>query len=264
MALLEQRRVEEASATLESRPPSGRIGPLGTFHMARMALRTAEGRHDEAVADAHELLARIAARRHAGMRLSDAAAEALLAAGRVEEAVAVARAGLQTALWWGAPRTIAPLRRVLGLALDDEQELRAAVGLVEQGPFRLEACRSMLALGAHLRRHRRRREAREPLRQALDLAHRMGAGGLEASADSELRACGARPRSVLLNGVESLTPSERRVADLVARGRTNREVAQALFVERSTVESHLRSVFRKLDVDGREQLAPLLAEPKLQ
>lgn len=146
--------------------------------------------------------------------------------------------------------------------MDDEQELRLAVGLVEDGPFRLEACRSLLALGGHLRRHRRRREAREPLRSALDLAHRMGAQRLKASADTELRACGARPRSVVLTGVESLTPSERRVAELVAGGHSNRQVAQALFVERSTVESHLRSVFRKLDIDGRDRLAPLLADSK--
>jgi DNA-binding CsgD family transcriptional regulator len=60
--------------------------------------------------------------------------------------------------------------------------------------------------------------------------------------------------------VESLTPSERRVAELVATGRSNREVAQALFVSRATVETHLRSVFRKLDVASRDQLAPLLSE----
>lgn len=75
----------------------------------------------------------------------------------------------------------------------------------------------------------------------------------------ELRATGARPRSVLLSGVESLTPSELRVARLVAQGRSNPEVAQSLFVTRATVETHLHAVYRKLDVSRREQLSTALA-----
>jgi DNA-binding CsgD family transcriptional regulator len=145
------------------------------------------------------------------------------------------------------------------LARRDEQHLRAAVALSESGPFRPEAARCLLALGAHLRRSGRRAEAREPLRRALDLAGQIGARPLQSQAETELRACGARPRSLSCTGVESLTPSERRVAELVAAGRSNREVAQALFISRATVETHLRSVFRKLDVASRDQLAPLLS-----
>ena len=63
-----------------------------------------------------------------------------------------------------------------------------------------------------------------------------------------------------MTGVESLTVSERRVAELVAEGRSNKEVARAQFVTRSTVESHLRSIFRKLDVASRHEIAPLLVE----
>ena len=74
------------------------------------------------------------------------------------------------------------------------------------------------------------RQAREPLRRALDLAGQIGARPLQSQAETELRACGARPRSLAYTGVESLTPSERRVAELVAAGRSNPEVAQALFV----------------------------------
>jgi DNA-binding CsgD family transcriptional regulator len=96
------------------------------------------------------------------------------------------------------------------------------------------------------------------LRLALDLSYRCGAQPLAAEASVELRACGARPRSIALSGVASLTPSERRVAEMVAAGRSNPQVAQALFVSRATVESHLRSIFRKLDVSSRDQLGPLL------
>ena len=65
---------------------------------------------------------------------------------------------------------------------------------------------------------------------------------------------------MLLTGVESLTASESRVAELAADGLTNREIAQALFVTMRTVEGHLTQVFRKLDLSSREQLAGALAE----
>jgi DNA-binding CsgD family transcriptional regulator/tetratricopeptide (TPR) repeat protein len=261
MPLVELGRLEEARLELERHEPRQEyIGPIGSLHAARMALHCAEGRTERALADAEELLERLRDRRHAGLRLKDAAAETLLAAGQRERAAAVAAAGLEVAERWGAPGTIAPFRRVLGLAWRDEQHLRAAVALSESGPFRPEAARCLLALGAYLRRSGRRAEAREPLRRALDLAGQIGARPLQSRAETELRACGARPRSLSYTGVESLTPSERRVAELVAAGRSNREVAQTLFVSRATVETHLRSVFRKLDVASRAELAPLLSE----
>ena len=75
----------------------------------------------------------------------------------------------------------------------------------------------------------------------------------------ELLAAGARPRSVLRSGVDALTPSERRVADLAAEGLTNREIAQALFVTVRTVEMHLTAAYRKLDVSSRTALLAALA-----
>jgi DNA-binding CsgD family transcriptional regulator len=66
------------------------------------------------------------------------------------------------------------------------------------------------------------------------------------------------------SGVEALTASERRVAALAAGGRSNREIAGELFVTKATVETHLRSVFRKLDVRSRDQIADRLADEKLQ
>jgi DNA-binding CsgD family transcriptional regulator len=82
---------------------------------------------------------------------------------------------------------------------------------------------------------------------------------LRERARTELAATGARPRrEALLSGPESLTPSERRIAELAARGQSNREIAQALFVTPKTVEYHLRNSYRKLEISGRSELARTL------
>jgi DNA-binding CsgD family transcriptional regulator len=86
----------------------------------------------------------------------------------------------------------------------------------------------------------KRKEARERFAEVLQLAHDCGAAGLEELARTELAATGARPRKAVFTGVESLTPSELRVARIAAEGMTNREIAQALTVTEKTVETHLR------------------------
>ena len=118
----------------------------------------------------------------------------------------------------------------------------------------------MVELGSALRRANRRSEAREPLRRGLELATVCGAVPLAELAETELLATGARPRRIALSGVESLTPSERRVAEMAAEGSTNRQIAQDLFVTTKTVEVHLSSVYRKLDIASRTQLAAALAD----
>ena len=92
----------------------------------------------------------------------------------------------------------------------------------------------------------------------MDLAHHCGARPLAERARQELLACGARPRRLVLSGVESLTVSERRVAEMAAGGKSNPEIAQALFVTRKTVEAHLAQAYRKLDIGSREQLPAAL------
>ena len=82
---------------------------------------------------------------------------------------------------------------------------------------------------------------------------------LAEHAETELRATGARPRRVVLTGLDSLTASERRIAELASQGLTNREIAQTLFVTARTVEGHLTSVFRKLQLDSRDELPAALA-----
>ncbi len=133
--------------------------------------------------------------------------------------------------------------------------------MLESSGARLELARALIDLGAVLRRDGRRARARELLRRGLELATRCGAERLAAYGRDELQATGARPRRIALSGVESLTPSERRVAQLAAGGDTNRAIAQALFVTEKTVEGHLAHAFDKLGVRSRTRLRDALGEP---
>ncbi|TML50310.1 MAG: helix-turn-helix transcriptional regulator, partial [Actinobacteria bacterium] len=92
-------------------------------------------------------------------------------------------------------------------------------------------------------------------------AHTCGAKPLAERAHAELLATGARPRRLVLTGLDSLTPSERRVAAMAADGMTNREIAQALFVTPRTVEVHLSNAYRKLGISSRSQLPQTLTAP---
>ncbi len=138
--------------------------------------------------------------------------------------------------------------------------LQAAVELGRSIPPRLETLRSLVELGAALRRGGERAACRGPLQEAADLARQQGARRLYERARTELAASGARPRrELLLSGPESLTPSERRIAELAAGGQSNREIATMLFVTPKTVEYHLRNAYRKLDIQTRRELASALA-----
>jgi len=114
----------------------------------------------------------------------------------------------------------------------------------------LELGRTLLAKGQVLRRLKQKRAARETLQEALDIFERLGAPLWAGQATAELARIGLRPPAPL-----GLTPTEERVAELVAAGQTNREVAQALFVSVHTVEDNLRRIYRKLGVRSRTELA---------
>ncbi|MBV8999992.1 MAG: AAA family ATPase [Solirubrobacterales bacterium] len=181
---------------------------------------------------------------------------------RNEEALALAREDLELAQQWGAPGTLARALRVLGTLERDTgiDHLRDAVAAAAGSPARLEHAKALAALGRCLRHARHERAAREPLRQAIELAERCGAHGLAHDARSELHASGGRARSTALKGPGSLTASERRVASLAAAGHSNREIAQALFVTPKTVEMHLGNAYRKLEIGSRRQLTAALAQ----
>ena len=188
-------------------------------------------------------------------------AEALRRFDRATEGRALVEEELELARRWGAPGTVArSLRALAGTSPSDAlTHLREAVEIVGDSPARLEAAKSLAALGSVLRRSRRRSEAREPLRRALELAVSCGSGPLEKHVRSELYATGGRPRAAKLSGVGSLTSSEHRVAALAADGARNRDIAQELFVTSKTVETHLSSVYRKLGIRSRNELTTALA-----
>jgi DNA-binding CsgD family transcriptional regulator len=192
------------------------------------------------------------------------AALALHRLGEQGEARRLAGEELELARAWGAPRALGAALRAAGLIEGGEHGLtllEEAVQALDGSPAKLEQAKARAELGAALRRANRRSQAREQLRHAVELATTCGATELAARAERELLATGARPRRVALSGVDSLTPSERRVAELAAEGPTNREIAQALFVTQRTVEVHLTSIYRKLAISSRSQLAAALAEP---
>ena len=232
--------------------------------LARARVAEAEHRDDEAIAGLLEL-----GRRSRGWGLErpvppwrSTAARLLAARGEGDHARRLAAEELAAARRWGG-------REVLGIALRgtalvaeplDLAALEASVTALDDGVAQLELARSLVELGSARRRARQRSAAREPLERGMELAHRCGAAGLAEHARTELRAAGARPRRLVRTGAEALTPSERRVSELAAEGRTNREIAAELYITVATVETHLRHAFQKLGVSARTQLRGALAE----
>jgi DNA-binding CsgD family transcriptional regulator len=176
------------------------------------------------------------------------------------------RGQLESALEWLSERT-----RVIssGWASGIETRVRALVseGEVADSLYcesiahlsgtraRLELARTHLLYGEWLRRERRRLDAREHLRAALDAFTSTGAEAFARRAERELLAAGERARKRTADTIDQLTPQETQIARLAANGHTNREIAAQLFISASTVEYHLGKAFRKLGVRSRTQLA---------
>ncbi|MGD9571304.1 MAG: AAA family ATPase [Thermoleophilia bacterium] len=232
----------------------------GSVFLARAetAVLLAEGRHSDALDAAGRIEAALADR---GTRdvmnprwvpWRSLTARALMGLGRDAEAADLLEAELARARGCGAPGPVGRALRLLGRP--DE-----AVAVLEGSTSRLELARALADQGTARRLARRPTEAREPLRRALELADACGAAGLADHVRAELGAAGARPRTTAIRGVGALTPSERRAAEMAATGMTNRAIAEALYVTPKTIELHLSSAYRKLDVRTRHELPGALA-----
>ena len=183
----------------------------------------------------------------------------------VEAAVRAGRPELAE-LWLGRlldidqgtfPEARALVRRSRALVATGEEadlEFEEALRAHERAERPLDRARTALLYGEHLRRERRRVDAREPLRFALGVFDRLGAVPWAERARSELRATGETARKREPSSLDQLTRQELQVLRAVAQGITNREVAAQLFISPRTVDHHLRSIFLKLGITSRAEL----------
>jgi DNA-binding NarL/FixJ family response regulator len=123
-----------------------------------------------------------------------------------------------------------------------------------------EGARTELAYGEFLRRAGERKQARDPLRSALELFDQAGATPWAERARAELRASGESARRRDPSTIDELTPQELQIARFVAEGATNRQVAEQLFLSPRTIDYHLRNIFRKLGITSRSQLGRFLTD----
>jgi len=219
---------------------------------ARVELLLAEGGYEEAIEAADEV-----GRRFPHWSFPPASrwrphkALALHHLGRAGEARAVAEEELELARACGAPSGLGRALRVIGTVTGDNGHLREAVAVLDGTPSRLELARALAALGAALR-------SSDHLVRALELAEICGAGSVSSFARAELEECGVEASVEAPSGIDALTDTQRRVAAFAAEGRTEREIAQAMFVTPNTVDFQLGDVYRKLGVSSREELASAL------
>ena len=153
-------------------------------------------------------------------------------------------------------------RALLGEGEATERHCREAIDRLGRTRHRPELARAHLLYGEWLRRQRRRRGARDQLRTAFAMFDAMGMEAFAGRAQAELRATGERARPRGPGPLEVLTAQEEQIARLVTEHLSNREIAARLFISASTVEYHLRKVFRKLGVSSRVQLARTLRNDK--
>jgi DNA-binding CsgD family transcriptional regulator len=181
--------------------------------------------------------------------------EALLALGRLDDAAALVDSWEAEAARLGREAVLAQTARCRGLVAAARGDVEDALAELARAVAQHEAvgdlfgrARALLALGVVRRRAQQRRAAREVLAAALAIFETSGAAGWAEKAHAELARIGGRTRA------DGLTPAEGRVAELVAGGRTNREVAAALFLAERTVESHLTRIYSKLGIRSRTEL----------
>jgi DNA-binding CsgD family transcriptional regulator len=260
--LLDRGRPEEAARAVAE----AGLGATGGAALPLLLVRHGHGRLRLALGDADAGLTEMrpaAAQLEAGAfpphvwPWRSAHALALATVDESEEACRLADEEVLLTRAFGAPGALGASLRVRALIEPggaDIDLLREAAAVLAGSGAALERARVLVDLGAALRRAGHRSDGAESLREGLDLAHRYGASALAARAREELVAAGARPRRDALRGRDALTASELRVARMAADGRTNREIAQALFIGLRTVETHLTHAYQKLAIRSRDAL----------
>jgi DNA-binding CsgD family transcriptional regulator len=253
---------QEVIARVEQGP-----APAGTFaawqHEAWGRLAVATGDWERALTEflaCGESAASVLARNPAMFHWRSEAGIVALRLGRPEQARKLIDEELALAERFGAPRALGVAHRAAALLHSGprmEQSLTDAAGLLQGCGARVDLAYTLIELGGAIRRSGRPTEARDTLRAALAVAEEIGARRAARLAREELQRAGGRA-STRRSGGDELTPSERRVAELAAQGRTNREIANELFVTVKAVEWHLGNAYRKLNIRGRSGLGAAL------
>ena len=250
---------ETAAAVAREAPTRGAAGEAALAAYALGLLEISLGNYDAAVGCLEP--AYIDDTPLVGTQALPGLVEAAVRAGRRDLATSVLRRLTDRATATGTPLALGLLARSEALLADPDEagaKYEAALLLLGRAGPAMQLARAHLLYGEWLRRRRRRREARDQLREALDMFEGMGLDAFAERTRVELRATGERVRKREVGTPEELTPQEAQIAALVSRGEPNREIAAQLFISPSTVEYHLRKVFRKLGVTSRTQLAHLV------
>ena len=235
--------------------------PLGVIRH-RWVLGFLELSIGDYAAASRDLGAALDAMRQAGIRnpgaypVAPCAVEAFLGVGDIDRAEHAVR-DLEDASALGTPRALAFARRSRAQVLAARGRLGDALASFEEAlehherlPVPFEKAITLLAQGQTLRRAKRRGLARRALEAALEIFDRLPAPLWSSKASAELARLGGRPVSETV-----LTPTERRIASLVAEGKANKEVAAELFVTAHTVEAALTRIYRKVGVRSRTELS---------
>jgi DNA-binding CsgD family transcriptional regulator len=254
-----------AKAGLAGELPDSREGILLMF--ARARLHVAAERTGNALPDLFhcgERLAAWQADRPALLPWRSEAAVALWRGGAHEAAIRLAEAEVDLTRRTGPGAAFGRALRAYGIVLAGSPglaRLDESVRVFEHSPRRFELALSLVEAGTRLNELNRRPPARRLLRVALELAERCGSAELAERARRQYATSGGRARPAVVTGVAGLTPAERRVAMMAAAERTNRQIAEELFLSVRTVEIHLTNSYRKLGITGRTELTASFAAP---
>lgn len=248
----------KAAAALELADATGIVLSARTATWALGLVELSLGDAQAAAATLQQLAAQVEAEglHEPGVPFFADFVEALTGAGQLEEARGVLARVERRASPVDRAAELAAAARCRGLLSSASGDLDAACAALEDAldryerlPLPFERARTLLALGQVQRRGRQKRAAREPLEAALAVFEELGARLWAEKARAELARIGGRAPA------GGLTATEQRIADLVAEGRSNKEVAAALFVTVKTVERNLTRIYDKLGIRSRVQLA---------